>query len=220
MKYFELIVKKHLFDCIKDQCDALQFAYRQGRCVDDAITTLIQVISSHLDKCKTYSRVLFVDFSSAFNTIQPHVLMKKLYDMDVNGNLIKWIHSYLTMRPQYVKFSNVTSDCIVTNTGAPQGCVLSPLLFTLYTSDCYNKFENCTIMKYADDTVIIDNIINNDESKYKLQVEEFVKWCDMNYLNLNVKKTMEMFFDFRNNKNVYDILAIKGEQVKILQNYK
>ena len=137
-------------------------------CVDDAVTTMIHVLCSHLDKCKTYSRVLFVDFSSAFNTIQPHLMMRKLFDMNVNSNLVAWIHSYLTLRPQYVKLNGAISDCIVTNTGAPQGCVLSPLLFTLYTNDCTSKYENCSVLKYADDTVIIGNISNNNETQYML----------------------------------------------------
>ena len=93
-------------------------------------------------------------------------MMRKLFDMNVNSNLVAWIHSYLTLRPQYVKLNGAISDCIVTNTGAPQGCVLSPLLFTLYTNDCTSKYENCSVLKYADDTVIIGNISNNNETQY------------------------------------------------------
>ena len=186
-------------------CDDMQFAYKQNRCVDDAVT-MIHVLCSHLDKCKTYSRVLFVDFSSAFNTIQPHLMMRKLLDMNVNSNLVAWIHSYLTLRPQYVKLNGAISDCIVTNTGAPQGCILSPLLFTLPTS----KYENCSVLKYADDTVISGNISNNNE---------FVKWCDVNYLNLNVKKSMEMFVEFRKDRNEYETLSIKNEDVIVVRSY-
>ena len=54
------------------------------------------------------------------------------------------------------------SDAITTNTGAPQGCVLSPLLFTLYTNDCNISYDNCIVIKYADDTVVVGNIMNND----------------------------------------------------------
>ena len=220
MKCLESIVKKHICKYVENLCDDMQFAYKQNRCVDDAVTTMIHILCSHLDKCKTYSRVLFVDFSSAFNTIQPHLMMRKLFDMNVNSNLVAWIHSYLTLRPQYVKLNGAISDCIVTNTGAPQGCVLSPLLFTLYTNDCTSKYENCSVLKYADDTVIIGNISNNNETQYMLEVNEFVKWCDVNYLNLNVKKTMEMFVDFRKDRNEYETLSIKNEDVKVVRSYK
>ena len=54
---------------MENLCDDMQFAYKQNRCVDDAVTTMIpmiHVLCAHLDKCKTYSRVLFVDVSSSF----------------------------------------------------------------------------------------------------------------------------------------------------------
>ena len=59
--------------------------------------------------------------------------MRKLFDVNVNYNRVGWIHSYLTLRPQYVTLKGTISDCIVSNTGAPQECVL----FTLYTNDIY-----------------------------------------------------------------------------------
>lgn len=220
MKCFEVIVKRRLCDQVRQQMDSLQFAYREKRCVEDAVTTLLDSVCSHLDKTKTYTRILFIDFSSAFNTIQPHVLLRKLYDMNVNSYLIKWIYSYLTSRPQYVKLNNTMSNLVITNTGAPQGCVLSPVLFTLYTNNCISDCENCTILKYADDTVIIGNIENNNEQMYLNQVASFVNWCDSNYLNLNVKKTMEMFFDFRRNKNDYSVLSIKNDLVRVVNSYK
>ena len=82
-----------------------------------------------------YVRAFFVDFGSAFNTIQPHLLMLKLDRLGVDPNLILWINSYLTKRIQFVKLNGKYSKKITTFTGAPQGCVLSPFLFTLYTND-------------------------------------------------------------------------------------
>ena len=76
------------------------------------------------------------------------------------------------------------------------------------------------MLKYADDTVIIGNSSNNNETQYMLEVNEFVKWCDVNYLNLNVKKTMEMFVDFRKDRNEYETLSIKNEDVKVVRSYK
>ena len=220
MKCFEVIVKKRLCNQVKHLMSNLQFAYREKRCVVDAVLTLLETVCSHIDKTKCYTRILFIDFSSAFNTIQPHLMLSKLHDLGVNGYIIKWIYSYLSTRPQYVKFHNTLSNIIITNTGAPQGCVLSPVLFTLYTNDCNSEYENCTILKYADDTVIIGNITNENEQFYLRQVETFVSWCDRNFLNLNVKKTMEMRLDFRRDRNDYNILSIKNEVVNVVNSYK
>jgi hypothetical protein len=220
MKCLEFLVKQHLRKYLSDIFDVLQFAYVDGKCVDDAVLTLLDIICSHLESPRSYSRVLYIDFSSAFNTIQPHVLLRKLLDWNVNGNIIRWIHSYLTARPQFVRFRNVSSMYKFTNTGAPQGCVLSPLLFTLYTNDCKSQYDNCTILKYADDTVIVGSILNNEECMYRNQVSDFVSWCNANYLNLNVKKTKEMIIDFRRNIIEYSPLEIENEPVQLVHNYK
>ena len=220
MKCLEFIIKKLLLCQSGLSTDSLQFAYKQKRCVEDAICTLLDTICLHLDKEKTYSRIVYVDFSSTFNTIQPHIMLQKLYKMNVNSSLIKWIFSYLVRRVQYVKFNGAKSKCVITNTGAPQGCVLSPLLFTLYTDDCRSEYDDCTIIKYADDTVIIGNITDNNETNYLRQVDIFVTWCDSNFLNLNVKKTKEMFLDFRKIKNDYMDLSVKNENVEVVNSYK
>jgi hypothetical protein len=120
----------------------MQFAYSHNRSTECAINMVVHSVLQHLEGPKTYARILFLDFSSAFNTIQPHLLMQKLMAMDVNPLIIRWLCSFLTDRPQQVMIRSsaspipVTSKEVRTNTGAPQGCVLSPALFTLYTSDC------------------------------------------------------------------------------------
>ena len=85
-------------------------------------------------------RILFLDFSNAFNTIQSPILQDKLNRMGVDPYLVDWIKDYLTDRPQYVRLKDTKSDTEVSSTGAPQGTVLASLLLTLYTSDfCYNS---------------------------------------------------------------------------------
>ena len=109
----------------------------------------------------------------------------------------------------------------VTNTGAPQGCDMSPVLFSLYTDDCRSLFDKCTVIKYADDTVIIGKISNDDCRDYLAQVDIFVEWCKLNYLELNVKKTKEMIIDFRK-KNICipDTIIIGDENIERVNEYK
>ncbi len=71
MKSFERLVLAHLKDITGPLLDPLQFAYRANRSVDDAVNMGLHYILQHLDKPGTYARILFVDFSSAFNTIIP-----------------------------------------------------------------------------------------------------------------------------------------------------
>ena len=66
---------------------------------------LLRRLYEHLDKSKSFAKVLilFIDFSSAFNTIQPHLLAEKLLGMSVNPVLIRWIFRFITERPQWVR---------------------------------------------------------------------------------------------------------------------
>ena len=113
---------------IPDTLDPLQLAYLLIRSTDDAFKIALHTAVSHLDKRNTYVRLLFIDNSSAFNTIVPSKLITKLRILGLNTSLCNWILDFLTGRPQVVRVGNNTSAMLILNTGAPQGCVLSPLL--------------------------------------------------------------------------------------------
>ena len=68
MKCFERLVMAHI-TVIPETLDPLQFAYRHNRSTDDAISVALHTALSHLDKRNTYVRMLFIDYSSAFNTL-------------------------------------------------------------------------------------------------------------------------------------------------------
>ena len=77
-------------------------------------------------------------------------------------------------------------------------------------------------MKYADDTVIVGLLDDNENSEqnYRSEIESFVKWCEENFLNLNVKKTKEMIIDFRRKRQEIEPIIINEEAVQIVENYK
>ncbi|KAL6473956.1 hypothetical protein MHYP_G00175170 [Metynnis hypsauchen] len=148
MKTMERLVLDQLRPIVQPFLDPLQFAYQPRLGVEDAVIYLLNRVYVHLDKPASTVRVMFFDFSSAFNTIWPALLGEKLTVMQVDAPLVSWIVDYLTGRPQYVRLQHCVSDRVVSNTGVPQGTVLSPFLFTLYTTDFSYCTETCHLQKF------------------------------------------------------------------------
>ncbi|KAK0148535.1 putative RNA-directed DNA polymerase from transposon BS [Merluccius polli] len=220
MKFMERLVLAHLRPLVCSSQDPLQFAYQPHVGVDDAIIYLLQKAYSSLDCPNTSVRVMFFDFSSAFNTIQPRLLKAKLENMQVGAPLVTWVDDYLTGRPQFVRLKNCVSDCLISNIGAPQGTVLSPFLFTTYTADFQYCTEMCHLQKFSDDTAIVGCVEGGREAEYRDLVDRFVKWCGENHLQLNVAKTREMVVDFRRNKTLPSPVSIGGTDVDMVDKYK
>ena len=150
-------------------------------------------------------------------------MLKKLIDKHVNSKLIMWIHRFLTGRRQYVRFKDCLSESKTINTGAPQGCVLSASLFTIYESDHETDDNRWVIIKYADDTVIIGLLTDEDDPNanfYTSEIERFNAWCKYNFLNLNVNKTKEMILDYRIDKSELIPIKISGQAVDVVKTYK
>jgi hypothetical protein len=157
---------------------ALQFAYRPNRSTDDAIAIALYTAISHLDKRNTYVRMLFIDYNSAFNTIVPSKLIIKLGALGMNPALCNWVLDFLTGR---------------LNTGAQQGCVLSPILYSLFTHD---------VAKHASNSIIM--------------FASLEEWYQENNLSLN--KTNELIVDFRKQQREQAPIHIDG--VHITDNLK
>jgi hypothetical protein len=132
-----------------------------------------------------------------FNTIVPTKLITKLRTLGLNTSLCNWILDFLTGCPQVVRVGNNTPAMLIFDTGTPQGCVLSPVLYSLFTHNCLAKHDSNTIIKFADDTTVVGLIIGNNETAYREEVRELAVWCQDNNLSLNVSKTKELIVDYR-----------------------
>ena len=137
--------------------------------------------------------------------------------MRVDTSTISWINDYLTDRPQFVQLDSVLSD-IVASRGAPQG-VLSPFLFTMYTTDFQYDSGSCHLQKFSDDSAVVGCISDGQEEEYRALVDDFVEWAERNHLMLNMTKTRDMVTDFRRTRTASQTLHIRGEDIDMVDYY-
>ena len=119
-----------------------------------------------------------------------------------------------------VRVCNNTSAWLILNTGAPQGCVLSPLLYFLFTNDCMAEHDSNTIIKFADDTTVVGLITDNDETAYREEVRDLAGWYQNNNLSLNVTKTKELIVDYRKRRTEHAPILIDGAVVEQVEFFK
>ena len=96
----------------------------------------------------------FIDLRKAFDTVNHHVLIKKLKHSDLTGTMLNWCKNYLSERSQKTFANGNVSKPLRVKCGVPQGSVLGPLFFLVYINDMSTAVNNVKISLYADDTVL------------------------------------------------------------------
>lgn len=147
MKSLERFILPFLKQITNPLLDPLQFAYRANHSVDNAIYISLHHILYSLDQSSSYVRFLFVDNSSAFNTILLDCLHTKLLQLQVPLSICDWITDFLTERKRQVQAGGQLSAPLTTNT------MLCPftILFSLYTNDC----TSIKLLQFADETTVL-----------------------------------------------------------------
>ena len=91
---------------------------------------------------------------NSFDTVNHEILLDKLKHYRLFGNSLNWFRSYFKNRTQMACINGSVSDPLIITTGAPQGSILGPLLFTFYMKDLPKCLQHSKTNMYADDTAI------------------------------------------------------------------
>ena len=151
---------------------------------------------------------LFIDLKSAFDTIEPKILMKKLEHIGIRGKMLLVIDSYLKNRKQCVKNGDIESIILDVLIGVPQGSVLGPLLFIIYINDIVKCCDLSAVL-FADDAVFIaeGKNIKSLQKTLNQNAKTIFNWLITNKLTLNSRKTKYMIF-----QNKKDLKTKKGSR--------
>lgn len=180
---------------------------------------------------ETYKRkqkklyAFFVDFRAAFDSIPREALFYKLHNLEISTKVIEVLRSMYESNVACVWDGKTLSDEFETTVGVKQGCVLSPLLFSLYVNDItecvkggieFNQ-RNIPALLYADDMVFLSDTVEG----MQLMINRLERYCATWNLSVNLSKSKMMIF--RNGGGRYarrENWSFQGEGIEIVREYK
>lgn len=205
-----------------------QCGFRQGYSTGTALTTVTNDLLEAHDK-GLMSVLVLLDFSKAFDTINHKLICAKLKYYGLDNCSLSLITSYLSDRSQKICVNNTFSSSINICSGVPQGSILGPLLFIIYTSDILTSVSSCKVQAYADDMQLYlhfnvnnyipaVNLVNSELHKIKqLSLEHDLKLnSNKSQLILFGSKHKKVFLKDNLNINIDGVPLAVTDQVKNL----
>jgi len=179
----------------REKMNDQQHGFRRQTSTQSAILKFTDDIRTAGDNQEMVGAV-YVDFKAAFDSIIHDIIIFKMRQLGINGNILNWFKSYFTNRLIKFKNHNVMSQPQILQRGTPQGRSLSEMIFAMYINDIPNILRHCKSIFYADDLVLyasgkteakIQNLLQSD-------IENLLEWCRINKMKVNISKTKIMLF--------------------------
>jgi hypothetical protein len=201
--------------------DIQQFCCLRGSSTAYCHLDMIHNWLFHLDSPDKHIRLLFLDYTKAFDRIGHNVLISKLIDNGVRRSLIPWIISFLSNSRQCVRLGGATSDWLAVTAGVPQGTKLGPIIFFIMINDLkIPSLGNTGTWKFMDDVFISESLSRNSESHMQNHLDEVNTWADNNLMKLNPKKCKEMHVCFLKERPTLERLNLRGYPLEIVSHHK
>ena len=182
---------------------AHQSAYRKFHSVETALLKIQNDLLLSIDK-KRISALVLLDMSAAFDNVDHQILLSRLsINFGIRDSALNFLSSYLSNRTQAVVIDSSISSPAFCSSGVPQGSVLGPLLFTLYTAPLSDILSSSPVAHhmFADDTQIYISFSASDSagplSVLSQTLDTVHKWLSRNRLSLNPSKTEFMIIGTR-----------------------
>ena len=173
----------------------------------------LEKVTQAVDEGKAVD-VVYLDFAKAFDLVPRQRLMAKLKAHGIDGELLRWISSWLQNRRQRVVLNGSSSGWVAVTSGVPQGSILGPVLFAIFINDLDERVESIVdiLLKFADDTKV-GKVISGEEDRKKLQeaLDQLWRWADRWEMRFNVEKCHVLHLGRHNPRHKYTMNGIQLE---------
>ena len=166
-----------------------QFGFRKHHSTEYVLALLYDKISSAVDNNEVTGGI-FIDLSKACDTVNHQILLDKFQHYGICGVAFNLFSDYLKNRQQFVQFNDIHSSRHYIKCGVPQGSILGPLLFLIYSSDMCYVSKVLDFILFADDTNIFfsHKNVNVIEKTPNDELPNLTDWCQANRISINFKK--------------------------------
>lgn len=224
LKIFLRIIHTRIYKKCDIQVDNTQFGFRRGFGTREALFSL-NVLAQRCRDMNVNVFTCFIDYRKAFDCVKHHKMIEILKDTGVDQQEIKIISNLYWHQIAEVRVEQATSDAVLIKRGVRQGCILSPLLFNIYSEAIFREALETTNggitvngirisnIRYADDTVIMADSM----ADLQRMTDRIVQHSEQFGLHININKTKVLVFS---KANVNANLIIKGNVVQQVSSFK
>lgn len=191
-----------------------QHGFRKSHSVSTQLLEVMDDFTYSLEN-KCLIDVIYFDLAKAFDTVPHSLLISKLNNIGIQGNILSWINDYLSYRTFTVRVSNHFSKEKYCTSGVPQGSILGPLLFIIFISDLpeFCATPGITLKLFADDLKAYNIFKNSTDFPLQIFIDKFSEYCQLNGLKIAIEKCSVLHLGNLNPLNNYFINNIAIPQI-------